>query len=936
MALADVIQEIEDARVDMASFSEFVFKPAGFLVTRRLAPSINTLQYYLDQLDSVDNDFSQALSAATAAAEQALSLANTSVASANTAIASAGSLIAGVTSQASSSVTAAIDASTVSGSLVTDALTKTVALSSTGIERTQRAKNAERVSVMDFGAVGNGVTDDYPAIKAAIDFVSATTETTGITRTVYFPARNFYCSQTINLKQTIRLIGETTGGTGINPTTITFAPNIDGIIVNRNNTNGPTGTVANSGMADASMISGLLLVQKGYTRSSKAVLDYNAANSQFIAFNRIRFTAGTAVKSMTDRGVVTFNATISAVYDAEAVIVPRKQLASLPIGSVLTGQTSGATGTLIYSGDKVLSYVMNAVTGTFVKGETVNTASGSFVIDSYTPFPFSVYTMTGVTGTLGLHDIVQDSTHYGTGIICRARATISNSVISAFPDNCVSILNTEAAPGNANLVQMNEVAVSNTGRHGLLVIGADSNACNFAGINATYTTGYGIKDSSFLGNIYTGCHAASNETGAYYSSADNNASTFNGCYSEGQHPMFPYAERASRYGRDSLVLGGIQASGVETSFGSGYMPTSIRGERFNISKKIYTADVGNTALTVRGGSNTPTLTIAGDGKFTNGIGGIVDFYAGMGSGGFKRDNSDLRQVGSIGAVWDKNRGASRFDFKALKPQSAAGLWTISNAPTSGVVADFMHIVVGGVLTEMRVINAGSGYTAAPTITGSGPFSGMVAECTIQDGKVVRAVITSQPTATLVDTTTSNILVASAEGLTAGVDNTTSLGSALIRFNTVFAATGAINTSDAREKSRPVTITNEVLDAWADVSLITFQWINSIENKGDNLARWHFGVIAQQVRDAFIDKGLDATAYGLLCYDEWDAQDEELDDDGNVITEYRAKGNSWGIRADQCLFLESAYQRRRAERIEQRLDDLELVVKNNHPDSAVNT
>ena len=37
---------------------------------------------------------------------------------------------------------------------------------------------------------------------------------------------------------------------------------------------------------------------------------------------------------------------------------------------------------------------------------------------------------------------------------------------------------------------------------------------------------------------------------------------------------------------------------------------------------------------------------------------------------------------------------------------------------------------------------------------------------------------------------------------------------------------------------------------------------------------------------------------------------------------RAAGNRWGIRADQCLFLEAAYQRRRADRIEARLTAIE--------------
>ena len=154
------------------------------------------------------------------------------------------------------------------------------------------------------------------------------------------------------------------------------------------------------------------------------------------------------------------------------------------------------------------------------------------------------------------------------------------------------------------------------------------------------------------------------------------------------------------------------------------------------------------------------------------------------------------------------------------------------------------------------------------------------------------------------------------------DNTKKLGQASNRFSEVFAGVGAINTSDAREKTAPLAITDSVLDAWGDVQLIAFQWLNAIQEKGEDVARWHFGVIAQQVRDAFDARGLDGTRYGLLCYDEWDDQLEQvIGDDGEPTGEMKqvvVAGNRWGIRPDQCLFLEAAYQRRRCDRIEARL------------------
>lgn len=201
----------------------------------------------------------------------------------------------------------------------------------------------------------------------------------------------------------------------------------------------------------------------------------------------------------------------------------------------------------------------------------------------------------------------------------------------------------------------------------------------------------------------------------------------------------------------------------------------------------------------------------------------------------------------------------------------------------------------------------------------------------------------------------SVAISSAGAIRPTSDNAHDLGSGPVRWRTVFAATGTINTSDAREKTPPEVISENVLDAWGDVQLTVFQWLESVREKGADLARWHFGVIAQQVRDAFASHGIDGTRYGLLCYDKWpdefapilSVRDVERDvievvgaeDDGTPIErirtvieqeEYnagevqlvRAAGSRWGIRTDQCLFLEAAYQRREMQRIRARLEALE--------------
>ena len=127
------------------------------------------------------------------------------------------------------------------------------------------------------------------------------------------------------------------------------------------------------------------------------------------------------------------------------------------------------------------------------------------------------------------------------------------------------------------------------------------------------------------------------------------------------------------------------------------------------------------------------------------------------------------------------------------------------------------------------------------------------------------------------------------------DNAIGLGGASSRFNVVYAATGSINTSDRNEKQDiDVMSEAETRVAVACKGLIRkFRWIDAVAKKGDD-ARIHFGIIAQDLQDAFAAEGLDASRYAMFCSDTWweaqtdipavEAVDEVLDEDGNVVTE----------------------------------------------------
>ena len=130
------------------------------------------------------------------------------------------------------------------------------------------------------------------------------------------------------------------------------------------------------------------------------------------------------------------------------------------------------------------------------------------------------------------------------------------------------------------------------------------------------------------------------------------------------------------------------------------------------------------------------------------------------------------------------------------------------------------------------------------------------------------------------------------------DNTYNVGSASFRWATVYAATGAINTSDERSKQDIQSIDDaEKRVAQSIKGLIKkFRFKDAVTKKGDD-ARYHFGVVAQEVQAAFAANGLDASQYGVFCSDTWYTLDGEVVEDN---TEGAVAVTQLGIRYDELL------------------------------------
>lgn len=121
-------------------------------------------------------------------------------------------------------------------------------------------------------------------------------------------------------------------------------------------------------------------------------------------------------------------------------------------------------------------------------------------------------------------------------------------------------------------------------------------------------------------------------------------------------------------------------------------------------------------------------------------------------------------------------------------------------------------------------------------------------------------------------------------------------------------------SDARHKPVVESLTEAELScAKACANLYRkYKVDTAIALKGEDDARYHIGVIAQDVVQAFIDNGLDWTKYGIVTYEEWESTPEYTDvipavydEEGALVSEEivttipaKEAGNIYMLRYDE--------------------------------------
>lgn len=268
--------------------------------------------------------------------------------------------------------------------------------------------------------------------------------------------------------------------------------------------------------------------------------------------------------------------------------------------------------------------------------------------------------------------------------------------------------------------------------------------------------------------------------------------------------------------------------------------------------------------------------------------------------------------------------ADTFAFKARLPNAHLGLQTFFGLADNPYDTLTQIVANPGVAGSLRLESADLIINEEVFVRGGNVADAMYLSAATVNGGAYMEALGANEAVRLVANGTGPIILESATAVRPNSNGSVSLGTASFRWSEVHAVNGTIQTSDETAKQQIGSIDDAVLRAWGNVEYYQYKFNHAVEAKG-NGARWHVGVIAQRVKEAFESEGVDPFSYGILCYDEWDDEYEDVRETytvieqatGQELTQYRftgekrlirAAGRQLGVRYDEALALECAYLR----------------------------
>lgn len=196
---------------------------------------------------------------------------------------------------------------------------------------------------------------------------------------------------------------------------------------------------------------------------------------------------------------------------------------------------SGPSGTLSADHPATL-FFPDGIPGIIVHAKNTNSDSvGNVTIEGDT---------TSGAGTIIENLFIRATTKYPVpdgsshGIWLKSRALLRDVHVSMFAGNNINIVASASSAdpivtGNANNFSVENSRSTNSGGDGIFIDGADANTGYTLNFSAVSNNGWGLYDSSFLGNTHISAHVSSNGAGPYKADSNNAANAFIGCYTEG-------------------------------------------------------------------------------------------------------------------------------------------------------------------------------------------------------------------------------------------------------------------------------------------------------------------------------------------------------------------------------------------------------------------
>lgn len=246
--------------------------------------------------------------------------------------------------------------------------------------------------------------------------------------------------------------------------------------------------------------------------------------------------------------------------------------------------------------------------------------------------------------------------------------------------------------------------------------------------------------------------------------------------------------------------------------------------------------------------------------------------------------------GVSGSFFDLAKG--KFDAKNLNWDELGRLYAkdaniegVINA-TSGILKDCVfecgddeiglkiyvlnneEYVIRSVATELCAWVSPSGIKV--TSKGNFIYAGLTDEGLVEEGQPIKNTYAAK-THTHWKLTASdyNVGIGSSAGRLAtydednnAQDSALNLGSSGARWKRVYAANATISTSDQRMKKEISTLSEKYEQLFELLDSVTYRW------KGEGHDRIHTGFIAQDVKKAMDEVGLDATEFAAFCYDDF--------------------------------------------------------------------